>query len=205
MLNFHTMAVLVLDAIALRSRFFGQNENEDSEIKIDPLTFDTDEIFLSALDNWRVGLACGRKNFNLIRGVQEFFDVALDIVYFIKDNGLVVKKPRERKIRADKGVKRGVRTAPNELQPRKKTKIAAPPPPPPPPAAPAKKSKTAKTAEKSKGWNAKAPAKTASKASKKTAVKANTKTKVTKGKVGRPAGKTSKTTLPKGPRGHIKG
>ncbi|KAF2113611.1 hypothetical protein BDV96DRAFT_647868 [Lophiotrema nucula] len=202
LLNFHTMAVLVLDVVALRNSPFGPDEDAGHDIMVDPLTFDPDEVFLSASDNWRVGLACGRKNFEMIRGVQEFFDVAMDIVYFIKDNGLVPKKPRERKVRTDKGVKRGARMAPNELQPRKKPKTVPPPTPPP---APAKKSKTAKTAEKSKATNAKAPAKTAPKANKKTQVKANTKTKVTTGKVGRPSGKAARKTLPKGPKGHIKG
>lgn len=69
---------------------------------------DTDEVFFSAMDNWRVGTATARERYETIRGVQEFCDVALDVVFWIKEYGLGEEaEPRKRKQRSDKGVKRG--------------------------------------------------------------------------------------------------
>ncbi|KAF2646738.1 hypothetical protein P280DRAFT_525748 [Massarina eburnea CBS 473.64] len=71
---------------------------------------DENEIFFATVDRWRAGLEDPVKPaYTLIRGPQEFTDVALDIIYHIKQNGLVVKsqQPKPRAERSDKGVKRG--------------------------------------------------------------------------------------------------
>lgn len=92
---------------------------------------DPDELFFLAIDKWRVAKQLGKKNSSTIRGIQEFCDVALDIVYFVRDHGLVQVKPK-RAARSDKGVKRGPRGAkkaepakPNESK-KRKTEAAQP-------------------------------------------------------------------------------
>ncbi|KAF1996988.1 hypothetical protein P154DRAFT_607141 [Amniculicola lignicola CBS 123094] len=119
-LNFHTIAVLVLDCLQIH-------------VKLDnPKKMDVDEVFLSCMDNWRIGREAGRENYTAIRGVQEFFDVAWELVWFVKENGLGVeagkdKKKRKAKAKAKagasaKGGKGGVKAKANVLLGRKKTK-----------------------------------------------------------------------------------
>ncbi|KAF2467954.1 uncharacterized protein BDR25DRAFT_316560 [Lindgomyces ingoldianus] len=102
LLNFHTAAVIVLEAFALR----------DS-----PGDVDTDEVFFAVLDNWRIGKEAGKKNYGAIRGVQEFFEVAQDVIFHLKEHGFQ-EKQRVRRERSDKGVKRG----PRVFQVKKKEK-----------------------------------------------------------------------------------
>jgi hypothetical protein len=80
-------------------------------------TLDIDSVFFAIMDNYRIGLLARRDNYFAIRGVQEFCDVALDVCFFVKENGMVgagrgVKEDgseRIRRERSDKGVKRGPR------------------------------------------------------------------------------------------------
>ncbi|KAF2269509.1 hypothetical protein CC78DRAFT_575074 [Lojkania enalia] len=110
LLNFHTIAVLVLDSLSLKTD--GWN----------PHNIDVDDLFLSILDNWRIGKEAGRKNYQMIRGVQEFIDIALEISWFIKEHGLLAEK-KTRKERSDKGVKRVQNKNFNVLQPRKQENL----------------------------------------------------------------------------------
>ena len=128
-INFHTISVMVLEAFAHYEcgdemgrgyGFFGGNEarrpspsSSDGEL---PRTrsakdADVDEIFFAVIDRWRAGLALGKETMKLIRGCQEFCDIALDVIHYVKDHGLLQPEPRKRKERSDKGVTRGPRGA----------------------------------------------------------------------------------------------
>lgn len=103
---------------------------------------DPDEIFFAVIDRWRAGTESGKESAKLIRGVQEFCDVALDVIYYIKENGLLKErknaweekgsKKGAKKVEegnseeegfgaAAKGKKRGA-TKVNEVTPRKRPK-----------------------------------------------------------------------------------
>jgi len=114
--NFHTICVMILEAYAVhaagdeltvsamqRMSAHPQSEKEDDIGDADP-----DEIFFAVIDRWRVGLAPDslRKQYQLIRGVQEFCEVALDIIHYIQEHGFVDGSHTIRKERKDKGVKR---------------------------------------------------------------------------------------------------
>ncbi|KAF2279904.1 uncharacterized protein EI97DRAFT_105189 [Westerdykella ornata] len=74
-----------------------------------PKDADPDQVFFAAIDKWRAGMAMERKKYDTIRGVQEFCDVGLDVLWWIKENwGGEEEKPK-RKERSDKGKKRGPR------------------------------------------------------------------------------------------------
>jgi hypothetical protein len=96
-LNFHTIATMVIDS-------YNQLVILDNQ-KLDDL--DTDEIFFQVIDRWRVGMSCDRENYKLIRGIQEFCDVGLDLVFWVKEHGMWTPPPKERKERSDKGTGRG--------------------------------------------------------------------------------------------------
>jgi hypothetical protein len=49
----------------------------------------------------------GRKGYQAVRGIQEFCDVGLEVLFWIKENGFV--EERKRRERSDKGIKRGPR------------------------------------------------------------------------------------------------
>ncbi|EMD67303.1 hypothetical protein GGP41_007216 [Bipolaris sorokiniana] len=51
-----------------------------------------DDIFFAVIDRWRAGLESNKQSFKLIRGIQEFVDVALDVIFWIKENGLLVEE-----------------------------------------------------------------------------------------------------------------
>lgn len=96
-LNFTTIANIVVGV------YFIQKEDGYK-----PEEANTDEVFFSAIDNWRVGTATARDRYETIRGVQEFCDVVLEVVFWIKEHGLGEEDgPRKRQERSDKGVKRG--------------------------------------------------------------------------------------------------
>lgn len=100
LLNFHTIACLVI----------GVHETMEHEDGIRPEDADTDEVFFAALDNWRVGRQADRSNYLAVRGIQEFVDVALDVIFYLKQHGFVDGgKKKVRAERSDKGVKRGPR------------------------------------------------------------------------------------------------
>ncbi|KAJ4334278.1 hypothetical protein N0V95_009203 [Ascochyta clinopodiicola] len=129
-LNFHTIAVMVLEAFVqfeigdemgrgygfhgghAAQRPLGTSTAADDE---EPLRTrsardaNVDDIFFAVVDRWRAGMESGKETLRLIRGCQEFCDVALDVVYFVKEQGLVQPEVRRRKERKDKGVARGPR------------------------------------------------------------------------------------------------
>jgi hypothetical protein len=107
-LNFHTIATLVIDSykelIVQRNQGL---EHLDQELE----HLDTDEVFFQAIDRWRVGMSFKRENYELIRGVQEFCDVGLDLVFWVKEHGMWTPPPKERKERSDKGAARRPKTS----------------------------------------------------------------------------------------------
>ena len=154
LLNFHTIAVMVIEAYVQyeigdefgtgRGHFHTEHNRGDAEYERmrDAVDADTNEIFFAVVDRYRAGLESKKKPLQLIRGTQEFCDLALDLIFYIKDHGLLRPEPKAKAARADKGVKRGPRggakaeqakgkgikrgttAKPNEVQPRKKAKTA---------------------------------------------------------------------------------
>lgn len=164
-LNFHTIAVMVLEAFEQYEigdelgRGYGFHSGEfarrpsprasDDDDKEPERTraaqdADVDDIFFAVIDRWRAAMLAGKQTAKLVRGAQEFCDVALDVIHHVKEHGLLRREPRsKRRVRSDKGVARGPRgggtkeaedkgkpakrkadRVANELQPRKKTKGA---------------------------------------------------------------------------------
>ncbi|RYN31209.1 hypothetical protein AA0114_g12202 [Alternaria tenuissima] len=154
LLNFHTIAVMVIEAYVQyeigdefgtgRGHFHTEHNRGDAEYERmrDAVDADTNDIFFAVVDRYRAGLESKKKPLQLIRGTQEFCDLALDLIFYIKDHGLLRPEPKSKAARADKGVKRGPRggakadeakgkgikrgttAKPNEVQPRKKAKTA---------------------------------------------------------------------------------
>ncbi|KAH7396257.1 hypothetical protein BKA66DRAFT_566755 [Pyrenochaeta sp. MPI-SDFR-AT-0127] len=126
LLNFHTIAIMVIEAFVQfeigdefgRGRgHFHHNYNQDEaeyERSYDAKTANVDDIFFSVVDRWRAGLASKKQSLELIRGAQEFCDVALDVIYYLKEHGLMKPRPKARRVRSDKGIKRGSRKAKDE-------------------------------------------------------------------------------------------
>ena len=119
-LNFHTVAVMVIEAFVqfeigdeygLGRGHWHTDHDEDGVAEYqrvrDAKDADPDDIFFAVIDRWRAGLESNKQPSKLIRGTQEFCDIALDIIYYIRDNGLL--KERQRAERSDKGVKRGAK------------------------------------------------------------------------------------------------
>ncbi|KAF2871311.1 hypothetical protein BDV95DRAFT_59674 [Massariosphaeria phaeospora] len=112
-LNFHTIAVMVIeafDAFETGDAFFGNALSDTKTRRHHARDADPDDIFLAVLDKWRIGKQEGRQAYALVRGVQEFCDIALDIVFWIKEEGLLDSDEPGRKERSDKGMKRGPRS-----------------------------------------------------------------------------------------------
>jgi hypothetical protein len=118
-LNFHTIALMVIEAFVQfeigdewgtgRGHWHNDYDHGDVEYQRlrDAKDADPDEIFFAVIDRWRAGVESHKESLHLIRGVQEFCDVALDVIYYIKENGLL--KQRKHAARSDKGVKKGAR------------------------------------------------------------------------------------------------
>lgn len=68
---------------------------------------DSDEVFFSAIDKWRVGRALERREYGMIRGIHEFCDIGLEVLAWLKEDG--IGQVRQRRERSDKGTKRGPR------------------------------------------------------------------------------------------------
>ena len=116
-LNFHTIAIMVVEAFVQfeigDEMSHGpsvprglDNGNSDAYARqYEAKDANVDEIFFAVVDRWRAGLESKKQSLSLIRGVQEFCDVALDVIYYIKEHGLL--KPEEKKKRAkpDAGTK----------------------------------------------------------------------------------------------------
>ncbi|KAF1941060.1 hypothetical protein EJ02DRAFT_493231 [Clathrospora elynae] len=121
LLNFHTIAIMVIEAYVQfeigdelgmgRGHLHQQYDysNNDYERVRNAKDADVDDIFFAVIDRWRAGIASNKQPLRLVRGAQEFCDVALDVIYYIKDNGLLLPEPKVRRERSDKGVKRGPR------------------------------------------------------------------------------------------------
>jgi hypothetical protein len=123
-LNFHTIAVMVIEAFVQfeigdemgtgRGHWHDDHDQGDADYQRlrDAKDADPDEIFFAVIDRWRAGLASNKEPSKLIRGTQEFCDIALDIIHYIRDNGLL--KERQRTVKSDQGVKRGARKVEND-------------------------------------------------------------------------------------------
>jgi hypothetical protein len=142
-LNFHTIAVMVIEAYIQfeigdefgtgRGHWHSDHDRTDTEYKRlrDAKDADTDEIFFAVIDRWRAGLESNKQPSKMIRGAQEFCDAALDVVFYIKENGLLasekkkeeerVKKEKEEKKATPAGTKRGAQKV-SEPTVRKKVK-----------------------------------------------------------------------------------
>ncbi|PVI04395.1 hypothetical protein DM02DRAFT_725932 [Periconia macrospinosa] len=119
-LNFHLICVMVLDAYYAHQT--GDLEPPEGSLAVskrieskinweDACKVDEDEIFFAVIDRWRTGLSQGAKHtlkpsYSSIRGAQEFCEIALDIIHYIKQYGMLLDTPRVRAPRSDKGVKR---------------------------------------------------------------------------------------------------
>ena len=127
-INFHTISVMVLEAFVQYEigdemgrgyGFHGGNiggqvirpsltsSDEEPTRTRSAQDADVDEIFFAVIDRWRAGLISGKGTLKLIRGCQEFCEIALDVIHYVKEHGLTQPEPKKRKERSDKGVKRG--------------------------------------------------------------------------------------------------
>lgn len=126
-LNFHTVAVMVIEAFVqfeigdefgLGRGHWHNDHDEDGVAEYqrvrDAKDADPDDIFFAVIDRWRAGLESNKQPSKLIRGSQEFCDIALDIIYYIRENGLL--KERQRAVRSDKGANRGAKKAEEQEQ-----------------------------------------------------------------------------------------
>ncbi len=52
---------------------------------------------------------------------QEFCDVALDVIHYVKEHGVLQPEPKKRRVRSDKGVARGPRSGAKEVEMKDKT------------------------------------------------------------------------------------
>ena len=126
LLNFHTIALMVVEAFVQyeigdefgmgRGHFHQNHDQNDEEYERmrDAKDANIDEIFFAVIDRWRAGLESRKQPVLLIRGAQEFCDVALDVIYYIKEHGLFKPEPVARRGRADKGAKGGARKGKEE-------------------------------------------------------------------------------------------
>lgn len=136
-LNFHTISVIVIetfeqyeigDEMGRGYGFHGGNitgqirrpspASADEELvrTRSAKDADVDEIFFAVVDRWRAGLISGKETFKRIRGCQEFCDIALDIIHYVKKHGLLQPEPKKRRVRSDKGVTRGPRGGAKEAE-----------------------------------------------------------------------------------------
>jgi hypothetical protein len=118
-LNFHTIANMVIEAYVQfeigdtfgmgRGHFHSNHDQGDDEYERmrDAKDANVDEIFFAVVDRWRAGMESKKQALSHIRGAQEFCDVALDVIYYIKEHGLLKPEPPAKKGRSDKGLKRG--------------------------------------------------------------------------------------------------
>lgn len=114
-LNFHTIAVLVLEAFTQFELGDELGRDYQNQTRASPppsrsaTDANVDDIFFAVIDRWRAGLESGKQPLKLIRGCQEFCDVALDVIYYVKEHGLLKAQPKKRKEHSDKGTVRGPR------------------------------------------------------------------------------------------------
>lgn len=159
-LNFHTIALMVIEAFVQfeigdefgTGRGHWHNAHDQSDVEYlrqrSAKDADPDEIYFAVVDRWRAGMESGKESAKMIRGVQEFCDIALDVIFYIKENGLLKErknaweekgsKKGAKKVEEDseeegfgavaKGKKRGA-TKVNQVTPRKKPKTTTKPEP----------------------------------------------------------------------------
>jgi hypothetical protein len=118
-LNFHTITVLVVEAFTQYEIGDEMSHGPSPRAPAAPDTpfsrqhsakdADVDAIFFAVIDRWRAGLESNKQPLRLIRGAQEFCDIALDVIHYIKEHGLEAPEQPSRKQRKDKGVARGPR------------------------------------------------------------------------------------------------
>jgi hypothetical protein len=101
-LNFHIIANIFIDVF----RAFENGTLEEGPMtQISAQDADADEVFFAAIDKWRIGKVMERGLYDTIRGIQEFVDVGLDVLFWLKARGLG-GPARQRKERSDKGTRR---------------------------------------------------------------------------------------------------
>lgn len=126
-INFHTVAVMVLEAFVQweigdeMGRGYGfhggntamrpQHVSDDEEpVRVrEAKDADVDEIFFALVDRWRAGMEANKATFKLIRGCQEFCDLALELIHYVKEHGILQPEPKKRKVRSDKGMPKGAK------------------------------------------------------------------------------------------------
>jgi hypothetical protein len=147
-LNFHTIAVMVIEAYIQfeigdewgedRGHWHTKHDAGDEEYRRvrNGKDADPDEIFFAVIDRWRAGMESHKEPSKLVRGAQEFCDVALELVYYIKEHGLLgserIREKQERDeerrkkagIEGKTGGKRGAQKVVSEPKVRKKAKTA---------------------------------------------------------------------------------
>jgi hypothetical protein len=144
-LNFHTIAVMVIEAFIQfeigdewgegRGHWHTEHDAGDEEYRRvrNAKDAEPDEIFFAVIDRWRAGMESNKEPAKLIRGAQEFCDVALDVVYYIKEHGLQeserIREDKKRRKKAGTegktGGKRGAQKVVSEPKVRKKAKTSA--------------------------------------------------------------------------------
>ncbi|KAF1830528.1 hypothetical protein BDW02DRAFT_98654 [Decorospora gaudefroyi] len=153
LINFHTIAVMVLEAYAqyeigdefgLGRGHWHESHNDAANEAYERVRHatdaDVDEIFFAVVDRWRAGRESGKAALRLVRGAQEFCDVALDVIYWVKEHGLLgpeapggpkgkgkgkAKEKEEEPTKKAPGKRPGTSMLPNEVLPRKKSKVDA--------------------------------------------------------------------------------
>jgi hypothetical protein len=113
-LNFHTIAVMVIEAYIQfeigdefgtgRGHWHSDHDRSDAEyVRLrDAKDADTDEIFFAVIDRWRAGAESNKQPSKMIRGAQEFCDVALDVIFYVKKHGLLATERAKEEERARK-------------------------------------------------------------------------------------------------------
>ncbi|KAH8731867.1 hypothetical protein GQ44DRAFT_266856 [Phaeosphaeriaceae sp. PMI808] len=134
-LNFHTVAVMVIEAFVQfeigdefgtgRGHWHNNHDEDDAEYQRlrNAKDADTDEIFFAVIDRWRAALESNKKPSKLIRGVQEFCDIALDITHYIKEHGLLQPEKENKAAKAAKPINRGARKVDPEAKTKNKGKV----------------------------------------------------------------------------------
>ncbi|KNG46136.1 hypothetical protein DDE82_005018 [Stemphylium lycopersici] len=116
-LNFHTIALMVVEAFVQyeigdelgtgRGHWHESHDQGGEEyVKVrSAKDANVDEIFWAVVDRWRAGVESRKKSLEVIRGCQEFCDVALDVIYWVKEHGLLGEEEEEGKGEKEQGVK----------------------------------------------------------------------------------------------------
>lgn len=108
LLNFHTITLMVIEAFVQyeigdlqalgRGHWHTEHDlaDRDYDHVNDAKDADETEIFFDVTDRWRAARETKKDAVKYIRGHQEFCDVANDLIYYIKEHGLI-REPKRRK------------------------------------------------------------------------------------------------------------